>query len=108
MIGRFSRRCSVTITACAGEELCNLNVKDLQSREGVIHFKVKGKRGRRWCVPTHPQAQRLIESYLMMACHGGRQRRPLFRPVRDNRTGELGRPLNANSFIGISSESTDR
>ena len=28
---------------CAEEELCILKVEDLQSRQGVIHFKVKGQ-----------------------------------------------------------------
>lgn len=80
------------------EELCSLKVKDLQSRQGVIHFKVKGKRGKIRFVPAHAQAQRLIESYLLLAGHGDDHDGPLFRPVRNNRTGELDRPLNANSI----------
>jgi integrase/recombinase XerD len=80
------------------EELCSLKVKDVQSRQGVIHFKVKGKRGKIRFVPAHAQAQRLIESYLLLAGHGGDHDGPLFRPVRNNRTGELDRPLNANSL----------
>jgi len=80
------------------EELCSLKVKNLQSRQGVIHFKVKSKRGKIRFVPVHAQAQRLIESYLVMAGHGDDKDGPLFRPVRNNRTGELERPLNANSL----------
>jgi integrase/recombinase XerD len=80
------------------EELCSLKVKDVQSRQGVIHFKVKGKRGKIRFVPAHAQAQRLIESYLLMVGHGDDKDGPLFRPVRNNRTGELDRPLNANSL----------
>lgn len=80
------------------EELCTLEVKDLQSRQGVIHFKVKGKRGKVRFVPMHAQAQRLIESYLLMAGHAEDNHGPLFRPVRNNRTGHLERPLNANSL----------
>ena len=80
------------------EELCTLKVKDLQSRQGVIHFKVKGKRGKIRFVPAHAQAQRLIESYLLMAGHAEDKDGPLFRPVRNNRTGVLERPLNANSL----------
>lgn len=80
------------------EELCSLKVKDLQSRQGVIHFKVKGKRGKIRFVPAHAQAQRLIESYLLLAGHGADNDGPLFRPVRNNRTGELDRPLNTNSL----------
>lgn len=80
------------------EELCTLKVKDLQSRQGVIHFKVKGKRGKIRFVPAHAQAQRLIEHYLLMAGHGDDNDGALFRPVRNNRTGVLERPLNANSL----------
>ncbi len=80
------------------EELCTLKVKDLQSRQGLIHFKVKSKRGKIRFVPAHPQAQRLIEHYLLMAGHGDDKDGALFRPVRNNRTGELERPLNANSL----------
>lgn len=80
------------------EELCGLRLKDMQSREGVKHFKVKGKRDKIRYVPLHPLAQRLIENYLMLAGHGADSDGPLFRPVRNNRTGELDRALNPNSI----------
>ena len=82
------------------EELCRLRVKDLQSRQGVIHFRVKGKREKIRFVPAHAQAQRLIESYLVMAGHGDDNDGPLFRPVRNNRTGEIwsGRSIRIHSI----------
>lgn len=80
------------------EELCGLKVKDVQSREGVKHFKVKGKRGKIRFVPVHAQAQRLIDSYLLLAGHAEEMDGPVFRPVRNNRTGNIDRPLNANSI----------
>lgn len=80
------------------EEVCGLAVKDIQSREGVKHFKVKGKRDKIRYVPLHPLAQRLIDNYLAVAGHGEDNGGPLFRPVRNNRTGELERPLNPNSI----------
>ena len=49
-------------------------------------------------MPAHAQAQRLIESYLFMAGHSDDNDGPLFLPVRNNRTGKLDRPLNANSI----------
>jgi integrase len=45
------------------EELCRLWVRDMQSREGVMHFRVKGKRDKIRFVPMHAMAQRLIEEY---------------------------------------------
>ena len=55
------------------EELCLLRVRDMQSRQGVMHFRIKGKRDKIRFVPVHPMAQRLIEEYLAIAKHGGGQ-----------------------------------
>jgi len=51
------------------EELCGLRVKDMQSREGVLHFRVKGKRGKIRFVPVQVLAQRLIEEYPVSYTH---------------------------------------
>jgi integrase/recombinase XerD len=81
------------------EELCRLLVKDMQSRQGVVHFRVRGKRDKVRFVPAHPLAQRLIEEYLALAGHAGDTTGPLFRPVRNNRTAEkLDRPLDPASL----------
>jgi integrase/recombinase XerD len=79
------------------EELCALRIKDMQSRQGVMHFKVRGKRGKVRFVPVHAMAQRLIEEYLALAGHGGDAAAPVFRPVTNNRTGELEKPLDPGS-----------
>jgi site-specific recombinase XerD len=79
------------------EELCRLQVKDLQSREGVAHFRVHGKGSKIRYVPIQPMAQRLIEAYLSKVGHKEDLKGPLFRPVKNNRTGKLDRPLNTNS-----------
>ncbi len=52
------------------EELCALRVRDIQSRQGVVHFRVRGKRGKIRFVPVHAMAQRLIEAYLALAGRG--------------------------------------
>jgi integrase len=80
------------------EELCGLRVKDMQSRQGVVHFRIKGKRDKIRFVPVHAMGQRLIEEYLALAGHGGDWDGPLFRPVKNNRTAEkLERPLDPAS-----------
>ena len=48
------------------EELCGLRVKDLHSRQGVMHFRVKGKRAKFRFVPVNAAAQRMIEDYLAL------------------------------------------
>jgi len=52
-----------SITECAVRELCGLRVRDMQSRQGVVHFRVRGKRGKIRFVSVHALAQRLIEEY---------------------------------------------
>jgi integrase/recombinase XerD len=81
------------------EELCRLRVKDIQSRQGVVHFRIKGKRDKIRFVPVHAAAQRLVEEYLALAGHGEDATAPLFRPVKNNRTAEgLDRPLDPASL----------
>jgi len=86
------------------EELCLLRLRDIQSRQGVMHFRIKGKRDKIRYVPLHPMAQRLIEEYLAaLGKHGGGQDGlgldgPLFRPVANNRTGTLDRHLDPGSI----------
>lgn len=80
------------------DELCRLLVKDIQSREGVMHFRIQGKGDKIRYVPVHAAAQRLIEIYLGQAGHGADIGGPLFRPVKNNRTPEgLERPLDPAS-----------
>ena len=47
-----------------------MRVRHIQSRHGVMHFRVKGKRGKIRFVPVHAMAQRLIEEYMAFAGHG--------------------------------------
>jgi integrase/recombinase XerD len=79
------------------EELCGLRVKDLQSRQGVVHFRIQGKRDKIRFIPVNPAAQRLIEDYLMLTGHRTDTQGALFRPVKNNRTGRLDRHLDPAS-----------
>jgi integrase/recombinase XerD len=79
------------------EELCGLRVKDLHSRQGVMHIRVQGKRAKIRFIPVHVGAQRMIEDYLALAGHRSDLEGALFRPVKNNRTGELDRHLDPAS-----------
>jgi site-specific recombinase XerD len=79
------------------EELCTLRVKDLHSRQGVMHFRVAGKGDKIRFVPINAAALRLIEEYLGVAGHRKDVEGALFRPVKNNRTGHLDRPLDPAS-----------
>ncbi len=85
------------------EELCLLRIRDMQSRQGVVHLRVKGKRDKIRFVPVHPMAQRLILEYLDAVKLGAGLAEldldgPLFRPVTNNRTGTLDRHLEPGSI----------
>jgi integrase/recombinase XerD len=79
------------------EELCRLRVRDYQRREGVLHFRVEGKGEKGRFVAVSPETQRLIHAYLEVAKHGGDVEGPLFRPVKNQTTGVLRKPLNPKS-----------
>lgn len=67
------------------EELCKLCVKDIQSRQGIVHFRVTGKRSKIRYVPIHAKALRLINDYLDLCGHRDELKRAMFRPVKNNR-----------------------
>jgi integrase/recombinase XerD len=72
------------------EELCKLKVKDFRhARKGVPHLKVAGKGGKTRYLPLHPGTHALIHDYLDVTGHGTDENGALFRPVRNNCTGEL-------------------
>ena len=73
-------------------------MKVLQSRQGVTHFRIKGKRDKIRFVPVNAAAQRLIEDYLILAGHRTNMQGALFRPVTNNRTGRLDKHLDPASI----------
>jgi integrase/recombinase XerD len=76
------------------EELCKLKVKDFRhARKGVPHLKVAGKGGKTRWLPLHPGTSGLITDYLDAVGHGADDHGALFRPVRNNRTGDLGQAI---------------
>jgi hypothetical protein len=71
------------------EEVCKLRVRDLQQREGVLHFRVHGKGDKVRYIPVGLKAQRLITEYLDEAKHKEDLDGALFRPVKNNWTKTL-------------------
>jgi len=81
------------------EELCRLRIKDLSQRRGLPHLQVRGKGDKVRFLPVHPRALMRIQDYLEMAGPGAADpEAPLFRPVKNNRTGTLDQPLTTNSI----------
>ena len=80
------------------DELCNLKVRDIQSRRGVPHLRIRGKGYRIRFVPLHPGSAELIENYLETAGHREEKNSFLFQPVKNNVTGKLSKRLNQTSI----------
>jgi site-specific recombinase XerD len=71
-------------------ELCALKVRDFRhTRRGVPHLRVSGKGEKTRYLPLHPGTNTLIHDYLEASRHGIDENGPLFRPVKNNRTGTL-------------------
>jgi site-specific recombinase XerD len=79
------------------QELCNLRIKDYQRRTGVMMFHVYGKRKKERFVPVEPKTQRLLADYLDASGHGADLEGALFRPVKNNATGDLTKSINPRS-----------
>ena len=84
------------------EELCKLKVKDFRhARKGVPHLKVSGKGGKTRYLPLHPGTHALIHDYLDAAGHGTDENGALFRPIRNNRTGELDKAITPDGIYKL-------
>ena len=62
-----------------------------------MHFRVKGKRDKIRFIRVNAAALRMIEQYFAMIGHRNDSDGPLFRPVKNNRTGRLDRHLDPAS-----------
>ncbi len=71
--------------------------RPLQQRDGVLHLRIEGKGDKIRFVPVAAKAARLVTEYLDTAGHGEDLMGPLFRPVKNNSTGTLAKPLNPTS-----------
>jgi integrase/recombinase XerD len=84
------------------EELCKLKVRDFRhARKGVPHLKVSGKGGKTRYLPLHPGTHALIHDYLDAAGHGEDEAGALFRPTRNNRTGQLAGAITADGVYKL-------
>lgn len=84
------------------EELSKLRVRDARhARKGVPHLKVSGKGGKTRYLPLHPATLALIHDYLAAAGHDDDHAGALFRPIRNNRTGQLGGAITADQVYRL-------
>ena len=83
------------------EEVAGLKLRDMHARQGVMHFRVHGKREKVRYLPVNPNSQRLVNEYLEAAGHAQDRNGPLFRPLRNQATGELRKPLHPDSVYQI-------
>ena len=70
------------------EELCELRVRDLQTRRGIQHFRIHGKGDKIRYISIHQHALTAIHEYVEAVGHGEDRASPLFRPVKNNATNK--------------------
>jgi integrase/recombinase XerD len=80
-------------------ELCNLKVKDIQQRRGMVHLRFHDKRGKIRFISMHSEKQRVINKYLNTAGYGKDVAGPLFRSVKNNTTGKLRKVIDPRSVL---------
>ena len=83
------------------EELSRLTVQDIHPRRGVPHLRVHGKGSKVRHIPLHPGTQELLTDYLEACGHAHEKSAALFRPIRNNRTGELDRTLSGDGIYKL-------
>lgn len=80
------------------QEASSLTVPDIHQRRGVPHLRIHGKGGKVRYIPLHPAAQAALSDYLDAAGH---TTGPVFKPIRNNRTGDLNRALSPDGIYKI-------
>jgi site-specific recombinase XerD len=83
------------------EELSSLTVQDLHPRRGVPHLRVHGKGNKLRNIPLHPGTQALLTDYLEASGHLHEKGGALFRPICNNRTGQLDLALSADGIYKL-------
>jgi site-specific recombinase XerD len=83
------------------EEITRLKVGDIITDQGIRHFEVHGKGGKIRCIPVAIEAQRLIEAYLQVCGHAEDKDGPLFRPLKNNTSFTLDKPLHPQSIYDL-------
>jgi len=78
-------------------ELCALRVADIESRRGVMHFRVTGKRGKTRFIPIHPHTMQAVAEYLQKAGHGEEPQAPVFQRIRQSVSVERSGNLHGNA-----------
>ena len=79
-------------------ELCGLKLKDVQERRGVRQLRVLGKGDKVRFIVLAQEADWKIQEYLEDAGHLDDKDGPLFRPVRNRRSGGLRKHLEPKSL----------
>lgn len=83
------------------EEVANLRLRDMHQRQGVLHFRIRGKRDKVRYLPVNPSSQRLINEYLEASEHSDDKNGPLFRPITNNVTKTLRKHLHPDSIYRL-------
>ena len=82
-------------------EICSLAVSSVFLRRSKPQLCVHGNSGKVRDIPLHSEAHKLLLEYLEASGHAHDKGGPLFRPIRNNRTQTVDRPLSTDGVYKI-------
>ena len=98
-------RCCLSLLLHHGltrSEVSSLSVADILDRRATSrHLRVQGRNGELRRIPLHQDTYWAVSDYLRSAGHPLDKSGPLFRPIRNNRTRVLDRPLSPDGIYRI-------
>ncbi|WP_309387280.1 tyrosine-type recombinase/integrase [Cerasicoccus frondis] len=80
------------------QEIASLKVGDFYQNKGLMYLRFAAKGEKTLEIPVNAHTVRCIQEYLATAGHGEDLTGPLFRPVRNNVTGELRKGLSGKAI----------
>ena len=78
-----------------------MRVQDVTTHRGSPRLSITGKRGRQRNIPLHSVTRTLLADYLLASGHAHQRKAALFRPIRNNRTGQRNRPLSGDGIYKL-------
>lgn len=82
-------------------ELCSLRCPHLSAERGARILKLRGKGNSERILPLVPAVSRALDHYFLITRRDAARDQPLFSPIRNNRTGQIEKPLDPSHIFYI-------
>lgn len=82
-------------------EIANMKVRDFYMDKGLAFLRFISKGSKSTVIPSNPHTVSRIKDYLEAVGHGDDLDGPLFRPIKNNTTGEMRKPISGTAVYQI-------